>query len=1296
MATATPPLRHFDRAAAQRRVRHPLQAVRGLIRRYVALEGAGVAILYLCLWFWIGLILDYGAFLCFGFDWIQELQGSSEVKGNTDWWIRVVLLVGLTGGLLALVALKVIWRLSREFRDDALALVLERRFPRELGDRLITAVEMADPAMAKKYGYSQELVDKTVQDAADRVERLPVGQVFNWTRLWYLGLYGLAGTVGMYLFVVIASSIWVLASEDNASPLTAIGRFHNVSAIWFERNILLQDSYWPRKCYLEVVRFHGSKKDANEMRVGKEELRRPDIQVRAFKWVVADSKVRGGWRPLRWSDLARVEGHSDRPLMAQYFDEGLPARVVIPPDWPGWIIDLDDLDSKVSLDRMPKGWQGKSAGFIHEARQKKDPEIADLNAAFGPYLDRLLDWRTWTMDRLEQQLNEYDGKVARALEIDEVLADLVLAASTVGLLGSNGGQEPVLAASALIPERFPGKVPQKGSYEALRQIFKKLEKLAAQGGMSRTLRMLPIPERVYVSFRGQTTKSEEPVHWRADNGNKFAISTSELKESVRFTVQAEDYYTPSKKIALVAPPSFQDVSADIEAPAYLYYRVPGPQPQLAGWRQKFHARASTTGETAFPVPFRSSLTITARCERDLKKGSVRIKRPDGAKEGTLVPNVTISEIDAKSFSIHLDNVTKTYDFTFDYEDEDNVFGRRRVKVQPKDDAAPLVENFELAAVLRKPKFKEATPGAPTDAYLITPDALVPFKGTVSDEVALTQVQWEYAYRQIEIELIDQMKKDKAPTLILQGNTKVLRQFMDAGGAPLAPGANGLALVPAYAAWTAKLLEEKAAIEGLVPMEDFGKRLFAGKEVKLPDVRNLLTQALKTSPLNPSAEFPKRHQLYPNEAGFDFKTFLPKLKGEGVQLHYDVTVGVLATDNNIDRPYFGVKGEAQGVILDAVERDSRAAQAGLKPGDVLLRVDEVELTPSTEVVFLKKNPGDLLTVTLKRGPKILDIPYRLPVGKVIFPGAIINSEQVVLKGMDAKSPAAQAGLKDGDLLVKLDDFRVASTGGMYDFLTKKKPGDVVVVAFERGGKPAKCKVTIGHEPPSSGRFLKGPYRFLVVSQNELLSQIFLEEENLREKLEKVVAKLNDAKVNVNEQISKVAAPDFDLEVVSINVDQVRKALSDTASVTREIANDYNRILNELRINRVTGDKIPTVETKIVEPLELIVRPNGSYELAEESVQRLFTLIGEDIAQKRHGNPDSIKQVRDAKVKVDRLVEDLDEVLNQMAQIKIYSQVVEMLVIVERSHRNVVERLQKFHEEKVREVIEGLLKDKKKTP
>src|ERR1051325_4527146 len=84
MATVSaPPRRAFDRVDTQRRVRHPLQALRKYIRLYVVLEGLLVAFVYLALWFWIGLALDYGLFLIPGlsFDWVQELNNAFDPTG---------------------------------------------------------------------------------------------------------------------------------------------------------------------------------------------------------------------------------------------------------------------------------------------------------------------------------------------------------------------------------------------------------------------------------------------------------------------------------------------------------------------------------------------------------------------------------------------------------------------------------------------------------------------------------------------------------------------------------------------------------------------------------------------------------------------------------------------------------------------------------------------------------------------------------------------------------------------------------------------------------------------------------------------------------------------------------------------------------------------------------------------------------------------------------------------------------------------------------------------------------------
>ena len=64
MATVTTRPAASDREESRRKVGHPLQRLRGYIRCYVLAEGLAVLLIYLALWFWIGLLLDYGLSRC--------------------------------------------------------------------------------------------------------------------------------------------------------------------------------------------------------------------------------------------------------------------------------------------------------------------------------------------------------------------------------------------------------------------------------------------------------------------------------------------------------------------------------------------------------------------------------------------------------------------------------------------------------------------------------------------------------------------------------------------------------------------------------------------------------------------------------------------------------------------------------------------------------------------------------------------------------------------------------------------------------------------------------------------------------------------------------------------------------------------------------------------------------------------------------------------------------------------------------------------------------------------------------
>ncbi|MHB1425741.1 MAG: hypothetical protein ACYC3I_21445 [Gemmataceae bacterium] len=386
MSTVTTPTRSRNLAEAHQRVRSPLERLRRFIRSYVSLEGAAVVGLYLTLWFWIGLVLDYGVFRLFHFDWVQE----------TTWGVRCGVLVVLLSGLAAAAALAVVTRLFREFRDTALALVLERRYPQILGDRLITAVELADPRKAAEIGYSPAMVQETIHEAAQRVEQLKIKEVFDWRRLFRRGiLIGVLALGGYFLAV----GLFCTANAVQGRGFTAAGftQFHDVAGLWFERDILLHNVIWPRQAhleYLDPLPVYG------EYRIGRGD-RGPAIRVRALKHVIAGAPTTRAIESYRaWLDSCKIEGDEQNQRVARFqqkpaegwralswFDltpELLGASVpniALPDDWkehdPGAGLTLDEIELNLDKSETHKTLAAETKAAMREVLEQLDSRAAD-------------------------------------------------------------------------------------------------------------------------------------------------------------------------------------------------------------------------------------------------------------------------------------------------------------------------------------------------------------------------------------------------------------------------------------------------------------------------------------------------------------------------------------------------------------------------------------------------------------------------------------------------------------------------------------------------------------------------------------------------------------------------------------------------------------------------------------------------------------------------------------------------------------------------------------------------------
>jgi len=731
MATITAPPERWDRDESQRRVSHPLQRLRGTIRFYVTAEGLALLGLYVALWFWVGLLLDYGFFTLFGVDWVQTMP-----RG-----LRMALLTGLLVGLVVLVTFKVLLRQMREFRDNALALVLERRFPKELGDRLITAVEMADPRLSERYGYSQSMIDHTIRDAADRVDRLPVGDAFNWRRLRRYASAVAVLIVGVYVPVGAA---YCISARRGVGDFAV--RFHNVATMWFERNILLRDTIWPRRAHLELVNFP----ESGELKIGRD-APSPALRVRAWKWVVADPESAEGWRPMVWSDVT------------------------------------PELLGRQTLAAQP-------------------PQA----------------WQSWTMDDMELELEKSDAS---------------------------------------------GSLPAEAS-AGLREVFGQLQERADDPGMARRLRLLQIPNQVMIYYRGETIRSEQTLKKQADN--QYSGVLTDLRESVRFTANGEDYYTPYKKITVVPPPSLIELTRDDEQPAYLYHRPPlGGQPSdLRGLKQQFQdSPVSLSGNASrIEVPVGTNITIKGKTDKPLTvPNGVRLR----SREGNAMIKAPIRQVDASSFEVRFENVMTPIDFVFEFTDTDNVIGTRPVTIKPVEDSPPEVD--AQVEVIRKAN----------QAYLVSVNAKVPFSGKIRDDHGLQDVAYEYVLASPQVQS-------------LAATRSVISALR------FSPGELGVGLVaPAYLGWVAAVAraatEEANRPPERVVLDTFVKRLReSSAEEATPDV---LKQSLHE---RPQENLLRDLSLDQEEEFFDVqKLNLGVHDEEQVQPHYRLRLWVVATDNNVE-------------------------------------------------------------------------------------------------------------------------------------------------------------------------------------------------------------------------------------------------------------------------------------------------------------------------------------------------------------------------------------------------------------
>jgi regulator of sigma E protease len=185
------------------------------------------------------------------------------------------------------------------------------------------------------------------------------------------------------------------------------------------------------------------------------------------------------------------------------------------------------------------------------------------------------------------------------------------------------------------------------------------------------------------------------------------------------------------------------------------------------------------------------------------------------------------------------------------------------------------------------------------------------------------------------------------------------------------------------------------------------------------------------------------------------------------------------------------------VIQGVKHDSPAAQAGLQPGDRIIKVDGIE-NPTWEQLQPRVwlSPNQPLAITVQRGDQIFQ--------KTIVPKAVTTSEvgsagwfpedPVIVGLLEPNAPAAKAGLKEDDRIVALDGQPLISIEAMIDRLqqTKENPVDLTVV---RGGQTVSfhlSPVLAKTEDPKEQRYRLG---FVAKSETKVTTLPFSQALNL---------------------------------------------------------------------------------------------------------------------------------------------------------------------------------------------------------
>ncbi|MEM6471807.1 MAG: PDZ domain-containing protein [Planctomycetota bacterium] len=176
-----------------------------------------------------------------------------------------------------------------------------------------------------------------------------------------------------------------------------------------------------------------------------------------------------------------------------------------------------------------------------------------------------------------------------------------------------------------------------------------------------------------------------------------------------------------------------------------------------------------------------------------------------------------------------------------------------------------------------------------------------------------------------------------------------------------------------------------------------------------------------------------------------------------------------------------------IFVAQVMTDSPAAKAGIKVGDVLNAIDGKTLKSSKMFldVLREKKPGRRVKLELARSeesktfsPILAPRPnarQQTPTGYLGVNADLVDGK-LVLTTVTASSPAAKAGFKSGDEIIKIDKKAVKTFDDVIELLRTKAVEDQIAVTIKRGEETQTITATLGEratgQPQQQNRAIMG--------------------------------------------------------------------------------------------------------------------------------------------------------------------------------------------------------------------------------